>query len=130
MARPASKNPVTPPAALRVGGAFLVVAFVLVLFALISVFSDGWGAPFVWTYSNLTIIIAAVLVGSFSTMNKEHAGSRAQIIALAVAVALIIASRFLPQHDLLIQQQYWLLFYAGMSAICALILRRSVIAAS
>lgn len=130
MARPASKNTVTPPAALRVGGAFLVVAFVLVLFALISVFSDGWGAPFVWTYSNLTIIIAAVLVGSFSTMNKEHAGSRAQIIALAVAVALIIASRFLPQHDLLIQQQYWLLFYAGMSAICALILRRSVIAAS
>lgn len=130
MARPASKNPVTPPAALRVGGAFLVVAFVLVLFALISVFSDGWGAPFVWTYSNLTIIIAAVLVGSFSTMNKEHAGSRAQIIALAVAVALIIASRFLPQHDVLIQQQYWLLFYAGMSAICALILRRSVIAAS
>ncbi|MBK4146150.1 hypothetical protein [Corynebacterium macginleyi] len=130
MARPASKNPVTPPAALRVGGAFLVVAFVLVLFALISVFTDGWGAPFVWTYSNLTIIIAAVLVGAFSTMNKEHAGSRAQIIALAVAVALIIASRFLPQHDLLIQQQYWLLFYAGMSAICALILRRSVMAAS
>ena len=130
MARPASKNPVTPPAALRVGGAFLVVAFVLVLFAHISVFTDGWGAPFVWTYSNLTIIIAAVLVGSFSTMNKEHAGSRAQIIALAVAVALIIASRFLPQHDLLIQQQYWLLFYAGMSAICALILRRSVMAAS
>ncbi|MBK4141411.1 hypothetical protein GWO54_02210 [Corynebacterium macginleyi] len=130
MARPASKNPGTPPAALRVGGAFLVVAFVLVLFALISVFTDGWGAPFVWTYSNLTIIIAAVLVGSFSTMNKEHAGSRAQIIALAVAVALIIASRFLPQHDLLIQQQYWLLFYAGMSAICALILRRSVMAAS
>ncbi|QRJ58905.1 hypothetical protein GWO64_006110 [Corynebacterium macginleyi] len=130
MARPASKNPVTPPAALRVGGAFLVVAFVLVLFALISVFTDGWGAPFVWTYSNLTIIIAAVLVGSFSTMNKEHAGSRAQIIALAVAVALIIASRLLPQHDLLIQQQYWLLFYAGMSAICALILRRSVMAAS
>ncbi|MBK4157741.1 hypothetical protein [Corynebacterium macginleyi] len=130
MARPASKNPVTPPGALRVGGAFLVVAFVLVLFALISVFTDGWGAPFVWTYSNLTIIIAAVLVGSFSTMNKEHAGSRAQIIALAVAVALIIASRFLPQHDLLIQQQYWLLFYAGMSAICALILRRSVMAAS
>lgn len=130
MARPASKNPVTPPAALRVGGAFLVVAFVLVLFALISVFTDGWGAPFVWTYSNLTIIIAAVLVGSFSTMNKEHAGSRAQIIALAVAVALIIASLFLPQHDLLIQQQYWLLFYAGMSAICALILRRSVMAAS
>lgn len=130
MASSAPKNPVTPPAALRVGGAFLVVAFVLILFALISVFSDGWGAPFVWTYSNLAIIIAAVMVGAFSTMSKEHAGSRTQIIALAVAVALIIASRFLPQHDLLIQQQYWLLFYAGMSAICALILRRSVMATS
>ncbi|MER0100827.1 hypothetical protein [Corynebacterium sp. KPL2734] len=130
MASSAPKNPVTPPAALRVGGAFLVVAFVLVLFALISVFSDGWGAPFVWTYSNLAIIIAAVMVGAFSTMSKEHAGSRAQIIALAMAVALIIASRFLPQHELLIQQQYWLLFYAGMSAICALILRRSVMATS
>jgi len=77
MASSSSASQASPPAPLRVGGAFMVVAFVLALFALISVFSDGWGADFAWTYSKVAIVAAAFLVGAFSTMSRSQAGSRA-----------------------------------------------------
>ena len=69
MASSSTSSLSSPPTALRVGGAFMVVAFVLVLFALISVFTDGWGVDFEWTYSKVAIIVAAVIVWAFSTMS-------------------------------------------------------------
>lgn len=116
----------SPPTALRVGGAFMVVAFVLVLFALISVFRDGWGADFAWTYSKVAIVVAALIVGAFSTMSKSQAGSRAQVAALAISVVIIAASRFVPGDILFTQPQIWVVFYAGFAVLCALVLRRSV----
>lgn len=77
MASSSSASQASPSATLRVGGTFMVVAFVLALFALISVFSDGWGADFAWTYSKVAIVAAAFLVGAFSTMSRSQAGSRA-----------------------------------------------------
>ena len=103
----------------------MVVAFVLVLFALISVFTDGWGADFEWTYSKVAIIVAAVIVGAFSTMSKSQAGSRAQVTALVIAIVIIAASRFLPGDTLFTQPQFWVVFYAGFAVLCALILKRS-----
>ncbi|WP_316986060.1 hypothetical protein [Corynebacterium tuberculostearicum] len=103
----------------------MVVAFVLVLFALISVFTDGWGADFEWTYSKVAIIVAAVIVGAFSTMSKSQAGSRAQVAALVIAIVFIAASRFLPANILFTQPQFWVVFYAGFAVLCALVLKRS-----
>ena len=107
MASSSTSSQPSPPTALRVGGAFMVVAFVLVLFALISVFTDGWGADFEWTYSKVAIIVAAVIVGAFSTMSKSQAGSRAQVAALVIAIVIIAASRFVPGDVLFAQPQYW-----------------------
>ena len=118
----------SPPTALRVGGAFMVVAFVLVLFALISVFRDGWGADFAWTYSKVAIVVAALIVGAFSTMSKSQAGSRAQVAALAISIVIIAASRFVPGDILFTQPQIWIVFYAGFAMLCALVLRRSAMA--
>lgn len=115
----------SPPTALRVGGAFMVVAFVLVLFALISVSRDGWGADFAWTYSKVAIVVAALIVGAFSTMSKSQAGSRAQVAALAISIVIIAASRFVPGDILFTQPQIWVVFYAGFAVLCALVLRRS-----
>lgn len=128
MASSSSASQASPPATLRVGGAFMVVAFVLALFALISVFSDDWGADFAWTYSKVAIVAAAFLVGAFSTMSKGQAGSRAQVVALVVAIVVIAASRFLPGGILFTQAQFWVVFYAGFAVLCALILRRSAMA--
>lgn len=114
-----------PPMALRVGGAFMAVAFVLMLFALISVFTDGWGSDFAWTYSKVAIVVAALIVGAFSTMSKSQAGSRAQVAALAVSIVIIAASRFIPGDILFTQPQIWVVLYAGFAVLCALVLRCS-----
>ena len=129
-----SRNPDIPPtsdgveiaAALRVGGAFMLVAAVLALFGLVSIFTDGWGATFEWTWRRLAIVGAALLVGAFSTQRRDQRGSREQIIALILALVLIIASRALPSTVLTTMGQYVVFLYAVAAGLCAVIIRRTL----
>ena len=115
------------PVALRVGGAFMALAIVLIVFTVVSVFLDGWMAPFVVTPSFLVILLAAVILGAFATVRKDQAASRSQVIALIVAVALVILSSFLSTTALYVMAQYWLPMYAVLAFLCALVIRRSLI---
>lgn len=114
------------PAALRVGGAFLALALVLALFGFMSLLTDGWQAPFTITWRFLLIVAAAILVGAFVTTSTAHRGSVGQIVGLAVAIVLVIASRFTPAVPLSTMGQSWLFLYAGAAFLCALVIRRSL----
>ena len=130
MTRNSDTNPTTDgvdiPAALRVGGAFMLLAAVLALFGLVSIFTDGWGATFEWTWRRLAIVGAALLVGAFSTQRRDQRGSREQIIALVLALVLIIASRALPNTVLTTMGQYVVFLYAVAAGLCAVIIRRTL----
>lgn len=130
MTRNSDTNPtndgVDIPAALRVGGAFMLLAAVLALFGLVSIFTDGWGATFEWTWRRLAIVGAALLVGAFSTQRRDQRGSREQIIALVLALVLIIASRALPSTVLTTMGQYVVFLYAVAAGLCAVIIRRTL----
>ncbi|MDY5840345.1 MAG: hypothetical protein SPJ78_06485 [Corynebacterium camporealensis] len=116
----------TIPLALRVGGAFMALASVLFLFAVLSVFQDGWGALFEWTYSKLALCLAALILGGFATVSKNQSASKVQDIALVISVLLVIFSQFLSREALMIQEQYWVVMYAGAAVLCSLILRRTL----
>lgn len=130
MTRNSDTNPTTDgvdiPAPLRVGGAFMLLAAVLALFGLVSIFTDGWGATFEWTWRRLAIVGAALLVGAFSTQRRDQRGSREQIIALVLALVLIIASRALPSTILTTMGQYVVFLYAVAAGLCAVIIRRTL----
>lgn len=130
MTRNSDTNPTTDgvdiPATLRVGGAFMLLAAVLALFGLVSIFTDGWGATFEWTWRRLAIVGAALLVGAFSTQRRDQRGSREQIIALVLALVLIIASRALPSTVLTTMGQYVVFLYAVAAGLCAVIIRRTL----
>ena len=130
MTRNSDTNPTTDgvdiPATLRVGGAFMLLAAVLALFGLVSIFTDGWGATFEWTWRHLAIVGAALLVGAFSTQRRDQRGSREQIIALVLALVLIIASRALPSTVLTTMGQYVVFLYAVAAGLCAVIIRRTL----
>ena len=117
---------VTIPIQVRVGGAFMALAIVLFLLALVAVFTEGWGEPFAWTPIRIAIVIAALLVGGFATVRRDQKASVTQVVALLVAVLLIFGSRFLPQEVYLVQHQSFLILYGGAAVLCSLILRRSV----
>lgn len=117
---------VTVPLALRAGGSFIALAVALAIFSVVAWFSDGWAVPFAITPAFLAICIAAVLFGAFATVNRAQKASVSQVVALAVAVVLIIASQFLPATALGYMGQHWLLLYAVLAVLCALVLRRSV----
>ncbi|QPK80204.1 hypothetical protein G7Y31_05935 [Corynebacterium lizhenjunii] len=122
-----SQAPLTGvPVALRVGGAFIALALIFVLFGLMSILSEGWMGLFPVTWRFILIVIAAALVGAFVTTNTAQKGSPAQVVGLAVAVALIIASRFVSLEPLSYMAQYWLFLYAGGALLCALLIRRSL----
>lgn len=115
------------PTALRVGGAFMALAVALLVFTVVSVFTDGWMAPFVVTPGFLIIIVAVIIFGAFATVRRDQAASRSQVIALVVAVALVIFSRFIPNTALYVMGQYWLAMYAVAALLAGLVIRRSLI---
>ena len=111
---------------MRAGGAFLALAVTLAIFGVIAWLSDGWAVPFAVTPAFLGICAAAVLFGAFATVNRAQKPSVAQVVALSVAVALIIASQFLANTALGFMGQHWLFMYAVLALVCALVLRRSI----
>lgn len=86
---------------------------------------DGFGASFDWTWRNLALVVAALLVGAFATQRRDQKASRTQVIALVIAVVLIAGSMLLPHVVLTTMGQYMLFLYAGAALICALIIRRT-----
>lgn len=112
-------------APIRVGGAFLAIAVVLLIFTIVEIITHGWLAPFAVTPRFLCIVAAAALLGSFATISKTQKPSRTQVIALAGAVGLVIIGRLLPGTIFMVWGQYWLPTYAAVAFLCALILRRA-----
>ena len=111
------------PIQLRVGGAFLALAVVLVIYAAVAFFRGQ--AVFEITPHVLTIAAAALLFGANATFVRGQSRSRAQVVALVVAVGLVILGVLLPAATILATPSYWLLLWAGAAVVCALILRQS-----
>ena len=62
------------PVQLRVGGAFMGIALVLVLYAVLALLRGD--AAFPVTPQVLSIIVAVAIVGAFATYNTKQEGSR------------------------------------------------------
>src|SRR5690625_6869693 len=88
------KNPgVSIPIQVRVGGAFMALAAVLFLLALVAVFTDGWGTPFAWTPIRVAIIIAADRKST--RLNSSH-------VAISYAVFCLKKKSILSYEDTVI----------------------------
>lgn len=122
-----SNKMVRIPVPIRVGGAFMAVAIVLVFFTVVEVITNGWLVPFAVTPRFLALLLAGALVGGFATMNKNQPPSVIQVGALITALLCVIAGRFLPQTTLMMWDQYWLPAYALLAFGCSLAIRRSLI---
>ncbi|WP_408931472.1 hypothetical protein ACKFRM_09355 [Corynebacterium sp. YSMAA1_1_D6] len=114
------------PLVLRAAGALTFLAAILALLGLVSIFYDGLGAPFGWTWQRVALIAAAILVGAFSAEHRDQRGSFGQIAALLLALVFIIASRVLPDAILATMGQYLLPVFAVIAALCAALIRRAV----
>ena len=114
------------PIVLRAAGALAFLAAILALLGLVSIFSDGLGAPFEWTWRRVALIAAAILVGAFSAQHREQRGSLGQIAPLILALVFIIASRVLPDAVLATMGQNLLFVFAVIAALCAALICRAV----
>lgn len=114
------------PAGIRIGGAFVALGAVMIVFGVIELFSGGLLQPFAVTPRFLVILLAAAILGGFATVSRYEDSSRLQVIALAVAVILVFASRALPNDPIMLIEQFWLSLWAVTAIICGLIIRRSL----
>ena len=111
------------PVQLRVGGAFMGIALVLVLYAVLALLRGD--AAFPVTPQVLSIIVAVAIVGAFATYNTKQEGSRTQVGALIVAVVLIGLGFIAPDTELMATTPFWLIGWALAAGLCAVALRRS-----
>lgn len=111
------------PIQLRVGGAFLAIALVFVIYAAVWFFRGE--SAFTVTPQVLSIVAAAALFGANATFVRGQERSRGQVVALACAVLLVIVGVALPGWPLFTTETFWLVLWAVAAAACALILRRS-----
>ena len=111
------------PVQLRVGGAFMGIALVLVLYAVLSLLRGD--AAFSITPQVLSVIAAVAIVGAFATYNTKQEGSRTQVGALIAAVVLIGLGFIAPDTELMATTPFWLIGWALAAGLCAVVLRRS-----
>lgn len=111
------------PVQLRVGGAFMGIALVLVLYGVLALLRGD--AAFPVTPQVLSIIVAVAIVGAFATYNTKQEGSRTQVGALIVAVVLIGLGFIAPDTELMATTPFWLIGWALAAGLCAVVLRRS-----
>ncbi|WP_291313588.1 hypothetical protein [Corynebacterium sp. UBA2622] len=111
------------PVQLRAGGAFLAIALVLLIYTALAFFRSE--PTFAFTAQVITIIVAAAIFGANATFVRGQRHTRAQVGALAGAVALVIIGILLPATPLFVTQTFWLILWAVTGILCALILRRS-----
>lgn len=110
------------PLQLRAGGAFMALAVVLFIFAFLA-FMRGEVVHDITVRFALTCT-AALIFGAFATTNTATGGSRTQLMALSVAVALIAVGMLMPNLVLTVAPTTWLALWGGGALVCALILRR------
>ena len=110
------------PIQLRAGGAFIALAVVLFLFAFLTLMRGE--QTFDVTLRFALTCVASVIVGAFATTSTAVGGSKAQIIALVAAVALIALGMLVPQAALTVVPTVWLAMWGVGALLCALILRR------
>ncbi|MCS4489327.1 hypothetical protein N7326_00465 [Corynebacterium sp. ES2794-CONJ1] len=115
-----------PPvsAALRVGGAFIAIAVVLLIFTVMEISQHGWMAPFAVTFRFINTVVAAGLVGGYATTHIKQRPHFTQLIALVGALLLIISGRLFPSTPLIVWEQFWIPSYAVLALICGLYIRR------
>ena len=111
------------PVQLRVGGAFMGIALVLVLYAVLALLRGD--AAFPVTPQVLSIIVAVAIVGAFATYNTKQEGSRTQVGALLAAVVLIGLGFIAPDTEMMATTPFWLIGWALAAGLCAVVLRRS-----
>lgn len=111
------------PVQLRVGGAFLGIALVLVLYAVLALLRGD--AAFSITPQVVSVIAAVAIVGAFTTYNTNQAGSRTQVGALLAAVVLIGLGFIAPDTEFMATTPFWLIGWALAAGLCAVVLRRS-----
>ena len=111
------------PVQLRVGGAFMGIALVLVLYAVLALLRGDAAFPVIPQV--LSIIVAVAIVGAFATYNTKQEGSRTQVGALIVAVVLIGLGFIAPDTELMATTPFWLIGWALAAGLCAVVLRRS-----
>lgn len=129
MSKASAHQPTNPsiPIGLRVGGAFVAIAFVLFIFTFVQVATVGWMEPVAVTARFLLIVITAGVFGGFATIRKDQAASRLQVGALIVALVLVVVGRFLSPEPIVVWEQYWLPIYGSLALVCGLIVRQSAI---
>ena len=98
------------PVQLRVGGAFMGIALVLVLYAVLALLRGD--AAFPVTPQVLSVIAAVAIVGAFATYNTKQEGSRTQVGTLIVAVVLIGLGFIALDTRLMATTPFWLLGWA------------------
>ena len=113
------------PAAIRIGGAFVALGLVLLVFAAIELFTAGMLSRFVITPGFLLILVASIILGAFATTSKYEPSSKTQIISLSIAVALVIVSRLLPTVQVYVVEQFWLTAWGVAALLCGLVIRRA-----
>ena len=111
------------PVQLRVGGAFMGIALVLVLYAVLALLRGD--AAFPVTPQVLSIIVAVAIVGAFATYNTKQEGSRTQVGSLLAAVVLIGLGFIAPDTELMATTPFWRIGWALAAGLCAVVLRRS-----
>ena len=124
---PSNASSANVPMALRIGGAFITLAVMLLLLLFVQIFTQGWMTPLVITPGFVLIVVAALLLGAFGGVRSGDATSRSRVIALGLAVAMVLLSRLLRSPVLMVMDQYWIIMYAGIALLAGLWLRRSVI---
>lgn len=110
------------PIQLRVGAAFIATAVVLFIFAFLALMRGE--ATFEITSRFVCIVAASVIFGAFATSDTSQPGSRTQLVALGVAVALLAVGMLLPNAVLTLAPTLWLVLWGVGALLCALILRR------
>lgn len=115
------------PPGIRVGGAFMALGLVLLVFGVIELFTSGMFQPFPITPGFLMILVAAIILGAFATTSKYEKSSKAQVIALAVAVALAFFSVVLPSDPIAMIEQFWISAWGVAALLCGLIIRRALL---
>ena len=111
--------------AIRLGGAFMLLAVAIVVFTAFGVFRNGVNTPVPITTRVLLTAIAAMLIGAAGVTVPGQKSGLPRVAALGAAVVLLIASRFISPTVLTYMEQYWLVGYAVIAGICAAVLRRA-----
>ena len=119
-------SPVTVPLAIRIGGAFLVLAFVMFISFAVHAFREGFFSSFDVTPTFLLNCAAGLIVGAFFTVGAAQRGQMQRLIALGAAVIMIIAGRFIPGTVVMTMESFWLPAYGVACVIAGVLLRNQV----